>query len=131
MEPGTIIDDIWAEEAGQSLRLIYEDHGYLRVELTEGVSRPATHTITLTDYRAKRLAKALCIAFDDKSNNKPEVTRLIDAIHSRLKTLTPLPCPLEEMTPRELSLYQRTIEGEHTLGFILWRLTRVFFPEKN
>jgi len=67
MENEQILDDIWAEEAGVSVRLVRLTHGRLRIELTAGVSREAQQSVTLTDYRAKRAAQVLAQYFLQES----------------------------------------------------------------
>lgn len=61
--PERIIDDIWADEAGVSIRFVALEHGKLRIEFTTGVGRPAAHRATLTEWRAKRVSVALAQAF--------------------------------------------------------------------
>jgi hypothetical protein len=58
-----ILDDIWADEAERSVRCIKQSDGRLRVEFTDGVGGQAVEALTLTDWRAKRLASALAAAF--------------------------------------------------------------------
>ncbi len=54
-----VVDDIWANEGGRSVRIIRDDRGELRIEFTEGVNERARDTLTLTGYRAHRLGQAI------------------------------------------------------------------------
>ena len=58
-----ILDDIWAEEAGISVRFAKLGNGALRIELTSGVGMPPILYATLLDWRAKRATKVLAETF--------------------------------------------------------------------
>ena len=54
-----ILDDIWAEEAGVSVRLVSCGNGSVRIELTTGVGQPAMQSATLTPWKLVRTLAAL------------------------------------------------------------------------
>ena len=54
-----LLDDIWADEAGVSLRFIATDDGGLRIEVTTGIGQPATASGTLRPWRIRRALDAL------------------------------------------------------------------------
>ena len=64
-EPIEELGDIWANEAGCSLRLTKCSNGALMVEVTEGVSRPSVSVATLAPWRVQRLIQALLRAYPD------------------------------------------------------------------
>ena len=67
--PERILDDIWAEEAGVSIRFVALEQGRLHIELTNGVGRPSVHMATLTDWRAKRAMSPWLRHFSGRRNS--------------------------------------------------------------
>ena len=59
MEHDIILDDIWAEEEGISVRFVLQANGSTRIELTGGVGSPALASATLTRWRSDRALAAL------------------------------------------------------------------------
>ena len=60
-----VLDDIWANEAGVSIRFVREPGRHLRIEFTMGVGQPVTASATLTPWRAQRALKILREALAD------------------------------------------------------------------
>lgn len=54
-----VLDDIWTNTGGVSLRVARTETGELRVELTRGVNEKATVAVTLTGHRAHRLGQVI------------------------------------------------------------------------
>lgn len=68
-----VLDDVWAEEAGRSVRFVSLDGGKLRIEFTSGVGNTTLlhATLTLTDYRTKRVIKALVRTYEEVRAEPP------------------------------------------------------------